>query len=132
MIMRIKEVRTPAGFVTIETSLKDTTVMIDEIATEEGRTQNYVVVEKSVKCETVVAMEINEEALAEWKAAEASEMTVDRSAAEQIAALKAGLDATDDKIIKCSEYQLARLELPYDVAALHAERQAIRDQINTL
>ena len=106
--------------------------MIDEIATEEGRTQNYIVVEKSVKCETVVAMEINEEALAEWKAAEASEMTVDRSAADQIAALKAELDATDDKIIKCSEYQLARLELPYDVAALHAERQAIRDQNNTL
>ena len=51
---------------------------------------------------------------------------------EQIAELKAELDATDYKIIKCSECQLAGLELPYDVAALHAERQAIRDQINAL
>lgn len=47
-------------------------------------------------------------------------------------ALKAKLAETDYQIIKCSEYQLAGLELPYDVAALHAERQAIRDQINAL
>lgn len=54
------------------------------------------------------------------------------TAEERIASLKSELDSTDYKIIKCSEYQLARLELPYDVAALHAERQAIRDQINEL
>ncbi|MPM04295.1 hypothetical protein SDC9_50571 [bioreactor metagenome] len=46
--------------------------------------------------------------------------------------LKAQLAETDYKIIKCSEYQLAGMELPYDVAELHAERQAIRDQINEL
>lgn len=51
---------------------------------------------------------------------------------EQIAELKAQLAATDYKVIKCSECQLAGMEIPYDVAALHAERQAIRDKINQL
>ena len=46
--------------------------------------------------------------------------------------LKSVLTETDYKIIKCSEYQLAGLEAPYNVAELHAERQAIRDKINTL
>ena len=50
----------------------------------------------------------------------------------EITALKQQLADTDYKIIKCSEYQLAGQELPYDVAALHAERQAVRDQINAL
>ena len=45
--------------------------------------------------------------------------------------LKSELETTDYKIIKC-EYQLAGLEAPYNVAELHAERQAIRDKINTL
>lgn len=50
----------------------------------------------------------------------------------RIAELKSQLDSTDYKIIKCSEYQLAGVELPYDVVALHAQRQAIRDEINEL
>lgn len=54
------------------------------------------------------------------------------TAEEQIATLKAELSATDYKIIKCSEAQLVGEELPYDITALHAERQAIRDQINAL
>lgn len=49
-----------------------------------------------------------------------------------IAELKAQLSATDYKVIKCSECQLLGMEMPYDVAALHAERQAIRDEINKL
>lgn len=51
---------------------------------------------------------------------------------QQIAELKAQLDATDYKIIKCSECSLAGVELPYDIVALHAQRQAIRDEINEL
>lgn len=51
---------------------------------------------------------------------------------ERIIQLKNELAETDYKIIKCSEYQLANLELPYDIAALHAQRQAIRDEINEL
>ena len=54
------------------------------------------------------------------------------SVEEQIAELKAQLASTDYKVIKCSEAQLAGEEMPYDIAALHAERQALRDKINYL
>lgn len=54
------------------------------------------------------------------------------TAAKQIAELKADLEATDYQIIKCSEYQLAGIDAPYDIAKLHSERQALRDQINAL
>lgn len=54
------------------------------------------------------------------------------TAEEQIAELKRELESTDYKIIKCSEHQLLGLDMPYDVAELHAERQAIRDKINEL
>lgn len=50
----------------------------------------------------------------------------------RIKELKALLADTDYKIIKCSEYQLAGLDLPYDIVALHAQRQEIRDEINKL
>lgn len=46
--------------------------------------------------------------------------------------LQQKLADTDYKIIKCAEYQLTGLELPYDLAQLHAERQPLRDQINEL
>lgn len=49
---------------------------------------------------------------------------------QQIIALKAELTETDYKIIKCAEYQLAGLELPYNIVTLNADRQAIRNQIN--
>lgn len=55
-----------------------------------------------------------------------------KTTAQQVAELKAQLSATDYKVIKCSECQLLGLEMPYDVAAIHAERQALRDQINAL
>lgn len=51
---------------------------------------------------------------------------------EQITALKSELSSTDYKIIKCSEAQLVGEELPYDIVALHAERQEIRNKINAL
>ena len=60
------------------------------------------------------------------------EPTPEEKKAMRIAELKAELDSTDYKIIKCSECSLAGVELPYDIIALHAERQAIRDEINTL
>lgn len=50
----------------------------------------------------------------------------------QITTLKAQLSAADYKITKCMEYFLVGLDLPYDVETLHAERQALRDQINAL
>lgn len=53
-------------------------------------------------------------------------------AQQQISNLKEMLTASDYQIIKCYEYALNNLELPYDVVELHAERQALRDQINEL
>ena len=50
----------------------------------------------------------------------------------RIVELKNQLTDTDYKIVKCSEYQLAGLDLPYDIAALHTQRQALRDEINQL
>lgn len=50
----------------------------------------------------------------------------------RIALLKSQLAAGDYKILKCSEYSLAGLDAPYDIAGLHAERKAIRDEINAL
>lgn len=46
--------------------------------------------------------------------------------------LKSQLQETDYKIIKCYEYNLAGLELPYDIQKLHNERQELRDKINEL
>ncbi|MEG1632342.1 MAG: hypothetical protein RR423_08835 [Hydrogenoanaerobacterium sp.] len=54
------------------------------------------------------------------------------TADQQIAALKLQIAASDYKIIKCGECKLAGKPMPYDIAALHAERQALRDKINVL
>lgn len=51
---------------------------------------------------------------------------------ETIEDLKIQLESTDYKIVKCMEYQLAGLPLPYDIEALHLQRQAIRDKIAEL
>ena len=51
---------------------------------------------------------------------------------DKIRELKAELASTDYQIIKCSECQLLGQDMPYDVAELHAQRQAIRDEINKL
>ena len=55
-----------------------------------------------------------------------------KSIEDGINKLKEELNSTDYKIIKCSEYQLAQLEPPYDIAELHATRQVLRDKINEL
>ena len=51
---------------------------------------------------------------------------------EKIDSLKQEIESTDYQIIKCYEYALCNLPLPYDVIKLHEERQAIRDEINEL
>ncbi len=50
----------------------------------------------------------------------------------QIEVLKAQISSTDYMITKCSEASLVGEPLPYDIQAVHAERQAIRDEINRL
>lgn len=54
------------------------------------------------------------------------------TAEDKIRELKTLLASTDYQIIKCSECQLLGQDMPYDVAELHEQRQAIRDKINKL
>jgi len=49
-----------------------------------------------------------------------------------IDSLKAQIAEGDYKVIKCSEAQFLGEEMPYNVAELHAQRQALRDEINKL
>ena len=69
---------------------------------------------------------------AEELAAMEAEEAAGREAArrDEVERLKAQLAESDYRVIKCSEAMLAGLPMPYDVKQLHAERQAIRDQIN--
>ena len=50
----------------------------------------------------------------------------------QIDGLKAQIAASDYKVIKTYEYTLLGEQTEYDMEAVHAERQALRDQINSL
>lgn len=61
---------------------------------------------------------------------ETPEPTAEEIAYREIISLKAQLAESDYKITKAYEYTLVGLEIPYDIPALHAERQAIRDLIN--
>ena len=49
-----------------------------------------------------------------------------------IESLKSELQASDYKVIKCAEAICLNEELPYNMTALHKERQALRDKINEL
>lgn len=51
---------------------------------------------------------------------------------ERIQLLKEELQSSDYKIIKNIEYDFNLLTPPYDIRALHEERQSIRDKINEL
>lgn len=50
----------------------------------------------------------------------------------EIESLKSELQESDYKVIKCAEALTIGAEMPYDVTALHKERQALRDKINEL
>lgn len=50
----------------------------------------------------------------------------------EIEALKATLNESDYKVLKCNEAKMVGEPFPYDIDKLHAERQAIRDKINVL
>ena len=49
-----------------------------------------------------------------------------------IESLKSELQESDYKVIKCAEAMAVGGDMPYDVASLHNERQALRDKINEL
>ena len=50
----------------------------------------------------------------------------------EIERLKSELQESDYKVIKCAEAICLNAELPYNMTALHNERQALRDSINEL
>lgn len=56
----------------------------------------------------------------------------DESKERDILNAKSQLEKSDYMIIKCYEYQLAGKEVPYNLEALHRDRQAMRDKINKL
>lgn len=50
----------------------------------------------------------------------------------EIERLKSELQESDYKVIKCAEAICLNAEMPYNMTALHKERQALRDKINKL
>lgn len=50
----------------------------------------------------------------------------------EIERLKSELQDSDYKVIKCAEAICLNAEMPYNMTALHKERQALRDKINEL
>ena len=50
----------------------------------------------------------------------------------EIERIKSELQESDYKVIKCAEALTIGADMPYDVASLHKERQALRDKINEL
>lgn len=50
----------------------------------------------------------------------------------EIGEANAQLTASDYKVIKCYEYSLVGLEMPYDIEELHAERESLRAKIKEL
>ena len=50
----------------------------------------------------------------------------------EIERLKSELQESDYKVIKCAEAMAVGAEMPYNMTALHKERQALRDKINKL
>ena len=50
----------------------------------------------------------------------------------EIERIKSELQESDYKVIKCAEAMAIGAEMPYNMTALHKERQALRDKINEL
>ena len=107
-------------------------IVVDSIPDEEDpeKMQCYQYIKKKYvfDAEKWAAIEA-ERAKAEAEAAEAERIA---GIEQNISDLKNALTATDYQIIKCYEYAMNNLELPYDAKAMHEERQALRDQINAL
>lgn len=71
--------------------------------------------------------------IVDGKVVQSWETKIDTETIEtQIGELKQRLSESDYKVTKCYECSLVGETLPYDIQALHDERQAIRDEINHL
>ena len=96
---------------------------------DNGEYAAYTTLYGSVYTEPVapVQPEPTEEELAEQKRQQQiSQLTA------QIDGLKAQIAASDYKVIKTYEYTIIGEQTEYDMETVHAERQALRDQINSL
>lgn len=51
---------------------------------------------------------------------------------QELVSLEWALKATDYEIIKSYEYEKCGMKAPYDIDAVHKERQAKRDRINEI
>lgn len=51
---------------------------------------------------------------------------------QELVSLEWALKATDYEIIKAYEYEKCGIKAPYDMDAVHKERQAKRDRINEI
>lgn len=62
------------------------------------------------------------------------EIDIEKQAQREIVdSCNAQLKASDYKVIKCAEDKargVAKADLPYDIDALHEERQGLRDRLN--
>lgn len=101
----------------------------------EIKTRNQIVLRRTrvVNGEEKVFQVINprEEMILEdgWVIYEPPQEDNDR---HRITLLKRELSQSDYKVIKCMEATLCGEELPYDIDALHEERNRIRAQVNEL
>lgn len=51
---------------------------------------------------------------------------------QELISLEWALKATDYEVIKAYEYEKCGMKAPYDIDAVHKERQAKRDRINEI
>lgn len=51
---------------------------------------------------------------------------------QEMISLEWALKAADYEVIKCYEYEKCGMKAPYDIEAIHKERQAKRDRINEI
>lgn len=93
--------------------------------------EGYVMlaVDEVIDGEVIRAMTLQERIAAGYEEEAPQE---DTSQLMRIEELKDTLAETDYRIIKCYEYALIGLPIPYDVDELHVTRQAARDEINIL
>lgn len=79
-------------------------------------------------CENGVYRDMTKEEIAEYN--KLNEETAELTKAQAVEDMKKDLASSDYKVIKCMECFLLGKELPYDINALHEERQSKRDEIN--
>lgn len=111
---------------------KPESILVDAIPDEEEPEKlhcyQYINNEFVLDADKWAAIEA-ERAKAEAERAEAARIAGIR---HEIDTLKETIESTDYQVIKCYEYSLMKLAMPYDIETLHAERQAMRDEINAL